>query len=147
MFVKIDHRERNSKCKIVPIHFFSVSEFMWIVWKYFLIPDRTKNEQNAPLWNLRHISARWHFLLISFWCIIKEFVYYFLNQSNGLLMRLHTVSFDWFLSSLEWILDFEFCLLKLLIFYQKVLWNIRSRLNSSTFWVFEPAFKYVWSKS
>ena len=52
---------------------------MWIVWEYFLISDRTKNEQNAPLWNLRHISARWHFLLISFWCIIKEFVYYFLG--------------------------------------------------------------------
>ena len=60
---------------------------------------------------------------------------------------LHTVSFDWFLSGLEWILNLEFCLLKLLIFYQKILWNIRSRLNSSTFWVFEPVFKYIWSKS
>ena len=59
----------------------------------------------------------------------------------------HTESFDWFLSGLEWILSFEFCLLKLLIFYQKLLWNIRSRLNSSTFWVFEPVFTYVWSKS
>ena len=47
----------------------------------------------------------------------------------------HTVSFDWFLSSFEWILHLEFCLLKLLIFYQKLLWKIRSRLNSSTFWV------------
>ena len=61
--------------------------------------------------------------------------------------RVHTVSFDWFLSGLEWILNMEFCLLKLLIFYQKLLWNIRSRLNSSTFLVFEPVFKYVWSKS
>ena len=60
-------------------------------------------------------------------------------------ITLHTVSFDWFLSSLEWILNLKFCLLKLLIFYQKLLWNIRSRLNSSTFWVFEPVFKYVWS--
>ena len=51
------------------------------------------------------------------------------------------------LSRLEWILNLEFCLLKLLIFYQKLLWNIRSRLNSSTFWVFELVFKYVWSKS
>ena len=57
-----------------------------------------------------------------------------------------TVSFDWFLSGLEWILNLEFCLLKLLIFYQKLLWNIRSRLNSSTFWVFEPVFRYVWLK-
>ena len=54
---------------------------------------------------------------------------------------LHTVSFDRFLSGLEWILNLEFCLLKLLIFYQKLLWNIRS------IWVFEPVFKYVWSKS
>ena len=59
---------------------------------------------------------------------------------------LHTVSFDWFLSGLEWILNLEFCLLKLLIFYQKLLWHIRSRLNSSTFWVFRPVFRYVWSK-
>ena len=59
----------------------------------------------------------------------------------------HTVSFDWFLSGLMWSLNLEFCLLKLLIFYQKLLWNIRSRLNSSTFWVVEPVFKYVWSKS
>ena len=59
----------------------------------------------------------------------------------------HTVSFDWFLSGLERILNLEFCLIKLLIFYQKLSWNIRSRLNSSTFWVFEPVFRYVWSKS
>ena len=29
----------------------------------------------------------------------------------------HTVSFDWFLSGLEWNINLEFCLLKLLIFY------------------------------
>ena len=34
----------------------------------------------------------------------------------------------------------------LLTFYQTLSWNIRSRLNSSTFWVFRPAFRYVWSK-
>ena len=45
------------------------------------------------------------------------------------------------------VLSLEFCLLKLLIFYKKLLWNIRSGLNSSTFWVFEPVLKYVWSKS
>ena len=39
-------------------------------------------------------------------------------------------------------LTWFFCLLKLLIFYQKVLWNIKSRLKSSTFWVFEPIFRY-----
>ena len=57
----------------------------------------------------------------------------------------HTVSFDWLESGLEWIL-LEFCLLKHLIFYQKLLWNIRSRLNSSTFCVFRSIFSYVWSK-
>ena len=61
-------------------------------------------------------------------------------------LAVHTVSFDLFLSGLEWILNFEFCLLKLLIFYQKLLWNIRSRLNSSTFRVFEPVFKYLCTK-
>ena len=59
----------------------------------------------------------------------------------------HTVSFDWFLSGLVWILNLEFCLLKLLIFCQKSLWNIRSRLKSSTFSVFEPVFIHVGSKS
>ena len=48
-----------------------------------------------------------------------------------------------FLSGLGLIIYLEFCLLKLLTFYQKLLWNIRSRLNSSTFWVFEPVFRYV----
>ena len=62
------------------------------------------------------------------------------------LPLVHTVSFDCFLSGLEWVFNLEFCLLKLIIFYQKLLWNIRSRLNSSTFWVFRPAFLYVWSK-
>ena len=65
----------------------------------------------------------------------------------GLLLHpVHNVSFDWFLSSLEWILNFEICLLKVLIFYQKLLWNIRSSLNSSSFWVFEHLFRYIWSK-
>ena len=63
------------------------------------------------------------------------------------IWTLHTDSFEWFLSGLEWILNLEFCLLKLLIFYQKLLWNIRSRFNSSTFWVFRPVFINVWSKS
>ena len=61
-------------------------------------------------------------------------------------LTMHTVSFDWFLFGLEWILNLEFCLQKLLIFYQKLVWNIRSRLNFSTFWVFRPVFRYVGSK-
>ena len=59
----------------------------------------------------------------------------------AVILHTHTVSFDWFLSGLE------LCLLKRLIFYQKLFWNIRSRLNLSTFWFFEPAFRYIWSKS
>ena len=50
--------------------------------------------------------------------------------------------FGWFLSSLELVLNFEFCLQKLFIFYQKLLWNIRSRLNSSTFWFFRPVSRF-----
>ena len=86
-------------------------------------------------------NVRNYFFFFSFSTIAH--LYFFFSP----LPPIHTVSFDWFLSGLEWILNLEFCLLKLLIFYQKLLWNIRSRLNSSTFWVFEPVFKYVWSKS
>ena len=63
------------------------------------------------------------------------------NKPNYYNETVHIVSFDSFLSSLGWILNLEFCLQKLLTFYQKLLWNIRSRLNSSTFWVFRPVFK------
>ena len=66
-------------------------------------------------------------------------------SKNFTEQSMHTVSFDWFLSGLEWILKLEFCLLELLIFYQKSLWNIRSKLNSYI-WVFSPVFIYVWSK-
>ena len=70
-----------------------------------------------------------------------------LNQvKSSLYYSLHTVSFDWFLLDLEWIFNLEFGLLKLLIFYQKLLWYIRSRLISSTFWVSRPVFRYVWLK-
>ena len=57
-------------------------------------------------------------------------------------LHCHTVSFDWFLSCLEWVLNLEFCLLKILIFYQELLWNISSRLISPTFWVFEPVYMF-----
>ena len=79
---------------------------------------------------------------------LKSFHFKFIILFSFLLPRIaHAISFDWFRSGLEWILYFEFCLLKLLIFYHKLLWNIRSMLNSSKFWVFEPVFTYVWSKS
>ena len=68
------------------------------------------------------------------------------NCKAGQETQLPTESFDWFLSGIEWILNLDFHLLKLLTFYQKLLWNIRSRLNSSTFWIFRPVFRYVWSK-
>ena len=58
---------------------------------------------------------------------------------------MHTVSVDWFLSSLEWILNLELCY-KFFWNLPKLLRNIRSRLNSSPFWVFRPVFRYVWLK-
>ena len=74
--------------------------------------------------------------------VCLELLYWWFHQERSKTrpanQPAHTVSFDQFLSGLEWILNLEFSLLKLLIFYQKLLWNIRSRLNSSTFWVFKP---------
>ena len=92
-----------------------------------------------------------HTIYISLNCRKHQLIFLILNRRNLKKYSLpahtmHTVSFDWFLSGSEWILNLELCLLKLLIFYQKLLWNIRSRLNFSTFWVFEPVFRYVWSK-
>ena len=64
------------------------------------------------------------------------------NKAKGM----HTVSVNWFLYGLEWILNLEFRLLKLLIFYQKLVWNMRSRLSISTFWVFEPCIQACLTK-
>ena len=87
------------------------------------------------------------FLFFSKMCgLIKDYYVSIWNPRKEIYQTLHTVSFDWFLSGIEWIINLEFCLVKLLIFYQKLFWNIRSRLNSSTFWVFRPVFGYVWSK-
>ena len=61
-------------------------------------------------------------------CRIKAIIWIIMTQQEvditgicGRTPPLHTVSFDWFLSDLEWIVNLEFCLLKLLIFYQKLL--------------------------
>ena len=114
--------------------------------------------------NVILVNENWHLTFNVFWkpilfVIKKMFLELIFDQiftlpfercshnSFTVVKLFHTVSFDWFLSSLEWIINLEFCLLKLLIFYQKLLWNIRSRLNFSTFWVFEPVFRYIWSKS
>ena len=58
----------------------------------------------------------------------------------------HAVSSCQFLSSLEKILNIEFCLLKLLIFWQTLSLKIKSRLNFSTFWVCKPVIRYYLSK-
>ena len=92
------------------------------------------------------ISIFSNFIPIWFWHLYEVPLSHGAQEKEPKVRSVHTVSFDWFLSGLEWILNLEFCLLKLLIFYQKLLWNIRSRLNSSTFWVFRPVFRYVWSK-
>ena len=52
---------------------------------------------------------------------------------------MHTVSFDWFLSGLEGILNVEFCLSKVLIFYQKSLWNISFDLRFAL-----RKLKFIW---
>ena len=77
---------------------------------------------------------------IGIWCKILDMLAQFAVITNVRFTGLpnlvwFTESFDWFLSDSEWILNFEFCLQKLLTFYQKLFWNIRSRLNYSTFWV------------
>ena len=91
------------------------------------------------------LKSRAHFGMKSFLFYLQAF--FTLEEDRKWWNHtMHTVSFDWFLSGLEWNLNLEFCLLKLLIFYQKLLWNIRYRLNSSTFWVFEPVFRYFFIK-
>ena len=101
-------------------------------------PISTPNSEAQPLWWVQGI-----------WIVLNGQTKVGFGIGTGALhlATMHTVSFDWSLSGLEWIINLEFCLLKLLIFYQKLLWNIRSRLNSSTFWGFEPFFKYVWLTS
>ena len=79
-------------------------------------------------------------------CLIRKCIPRQIWVLPSLFGTMHTESFDWFMSGLEWIINLEFCLLKLLTFYQKLLWNIRCRLNSSTLWVFRPVFRYAWSK-
>ena len=57
-------------------------------------------------------------------------------QSTTGHVTMHTVRFNWFLSGLEWILNLDFCLDFFLIFYKKLLRNVRYRLSYSSFWVF-----------
>ena len=60
------------------------------------------------------------------------------------IVPIHTVSFDWFLSvGLESVNSY----LGVLFTRNDYGTYIRSRLNSSRFWVFEPVFLYAWSKS
>ena len=112
------------------------------IWIWYLLADV------FPKWLMQPLQSRsrseWKWLLqMHSGCKGHEKKYMLLTN---FMHNAHTVSFDWVLSGLEWILNLEVFLLKLLTFYQKLLWNIRSRLNSSTFWVFRPVFRYVWSK-
>ena len=119
------------------------NKFTWIYWNDFTSFSKRKFHQigiisvsvNAFAFDIENLSN---------YCWHKNQFHNFLNLIFSrffwdllqIFQPLHTVSFEWFLSGLERILNLEFCLLKLLIFYQKLLWNIRSRLNSSTFSVF-----------
>ena len=108
----------------------------------------------ATLMTKEMLDRRWNFnnqanpAMLDCHLIWKKSCITLNNWNNKIkhLPSMHTVSFDWFLSGLEWILNLVFSSRKLLIFYQKLFWNIRSRLNSSTFWLFRPVFRYVWSK-
>ena len=71
------------------------------------------------IWTRRQNSSEITSISNHMWTFNK-IKYMVLNQMSG-IRAMHTVSFDWFLSGLEWILSFEFCLLKVLIFYQKSL--------------------------
>ena len=71
-------------------------------------------------------------------CLIRKCIPWQIWVLPSLFGTMHTESFDWCPVYLEWIINLEFSSLKLLIFYQKLLWNIRCRLNSSTLWVFRP---------
>ena len=53
---------------------------------------------------------------------------------SNVLGIIHTVGFDWFLSGLEWILNFWHFTRN----YYRI--SDLNRLNFSTFWVFEPVF-------
>ena len=105
--------------------------------------------------NVILVNENWHLTFNVFWkpilfVIKKMFLELIFDQiftlpfepcshnSFTVVKLFHTVSFDWFLSSLEWIINLEFHL----IFYQKSLWNIRSRFNFSTLWVFESVFRF-----
>ena len=68
---------------------------------------------------------------------LSSLLFYYIYFYSFLSNPLHTVSFDWFLSGLEWILNLALCLLKLLIFYQKSLW-IQSDLGFTL-----PHFKFL----
>ena len=120
-----------------------------LIWHGFPVPSPS----DAPVARGRDGCHKIHTVVLLFSGSIVTFMYFLLlllyfplecNKCNA--RTIHTVSFDWFLSGLEWIIKFEFCLQNFLIFYQKLLENIRSRLNFSTFWVFEPVFGYIWSK-
>ena len=61
-----------------------------------------------------------------------------LTQMHSFMTTVHISHWKFWLISVQFRVNLQFCLLKILTLNQKLLWNIRSRLNSSTFWVFRP---------
>jgi len=106
------------------LFWFKVSKFQMI----FLL--RKSTFCSFPHWFWTFCTSCWiEFLparLMNF-DILSSLFFDYINFYLFLSNPLHNVSFDWFLSGLEWIFNLELRLLKLLIFYQKLLWIIRSR--------------------
>ena len=137
--------------------------FLWknLKFKFF----QSKSVDGTNFWTVKRLKLvaifRWwywpkmnlsvvHFVRCTGYWFFKTYTYSLFNSSLGKISTVwtfHTVSFDWFLSGLEWNLSFEFCLQKLLAFSQKLLWNIRSRINSSTFWVLRPIFRDMFDQN
>ena len=73
------------------------------------------------------------------------------QNSSSMSSPVHTVNFDWFLSGLEWVLNLEFCYLKLLIFIRNNYGISYLGLNFPHFeflslYLVVLVFRYIWSK-
>ena len=95
---------------------------------FVYIFSKFKNSWNWELWN-RHPKAnrqnRWR-LIRKVRQLLFDCQFRIPKLRTQSTQSVHTVSFDWFLSGLEWILNLEFCSLKLFIFYQKLFFSLNT---------------------
>ena len=115
--------------------------FLWknLKFKFF----QSKSVDGTNFWTVKRLKLvaifRWwywpkmnlsvvHFVRCTGYWFFKTYTYSLFNSSLGKISTVwtfHTVSFDWFLSGLEWNIKLECCPIKLLILYQKLLWDIK----------------------